>query len=246
MIGARRLLRGAGARRSGARRAAPGLAVPMYVHPVLAPAAWQALTRTDLGSGFVVANAASGPGTAPEQAYVDVLVELQAAGVPLVGYVDSAYGDRCAEEVAVDVVRWRRWFGVTGVFIDRVTSRPDDPSAARRLVDGVRSAGATRVVVNPGVVPDASWCRAADAVITFEGTWTDYLAHVPPGWLREVAPETLCHLVHTLPAEVSLADVRERAALAGAGIVGISRGAMPNPWTGHPGAVAAVPHSRWA
>ena len=209
-----------------------GHAVPMYIHPILAPDTWQALARSNLSAGFAVANTADGPGGHPEPAYQDALGELLAAGTPVVGYLDSAYGARDPAALVAEFERWRRWYGITGLFVDRVASHPPNPGDAVRLVDRLRAAGASRVVVNPGVIPAPQWCRAADVVVTFEGSWADHHRHLPPGWLREVLPERLCHLVHSVPPGVSGPAVAAQVAAAGAGIAGVSHQRMPNPWTG--------------
>lgn len=209
-----------------------GHAVPMYVHPVLAPATWQALTGSDLGAGFAVANPANGPGDQPEVAYQDALGALLAAGTPVVGYLDSAYGRRDPAALVAELERWRRWYGITGVFLDQVTSHPQDPRDAVRLLDRLRTAGATRVIVNPGVVPALEWCRAADVVVTFEGSWADHRRQARPDRLRDVPPERLCHLVHSVPPGLTASAVAAQVAAAGAGIAGVSHGLMPNPWTG--------------
>lgn len=195
----------------------------MYVHPVLAPEAWQALGRADLKQGFAVANVANGPGTEPEVAYQAVL------GDSLLGYVDSAYGARDLDVLVADLERWRSLYRITGVFLDQVTSHPQN---APGLVAGLREAGASRVVVNPGVEPDPVWCQVADVVVTFEGPWSEYQKYVPADWLRNVPPARLCHLVHSVPAGLPASAVVARTVAADAGIAGIGRGQMPNPWTG--------------
>ena len=204
----------------------------MYIHPVLAPDTWQTLARSDLGLGFAVANTADGPGGQPEPAYQDALGALLAAGTPVVGYLDSAYGERDSASLVAELERWHQWYGITGLFLDRVTSHPQSPGELVRLIEQLRAAGATRVIANPGVPPDRTWYRAADVVVTFEGSWAEHRRQVPPGWLREVPPEQLCHLVHSVPAGVSSSRVTARVAAAGAGIAGISHGLMPNQWTG--------------
>ncbi|GAB6902163.1 spherulation-specific family 4 protein [Kineosporia succinea] len=210
------------------RRPRPlGLAVPLYVHPVLAPEAWRALGGADLGRGFAVANVASGPGSAPDPVYQDALGALTAAGTPLAGYVDSSYGQRAPELLVAELRLWRELYGITGVFVDQITSHPRDEREARTLIGRLRDAGASRVVVNAGVPAAAVWCETADVVVTFEGPWDRYRGHHESGG----SPGRRCHLVHSIPADVPTTEVAARIAAAGAGIAGVSHGLMPNPWT---------------
>lgn len=202
----------------------------MYVHPVLAPRAWQRLAGRDLGGGFVVVNAADGPGTCVDAVYTGALDALFAAEVPVVGYVDCGYGRRDVASVVEDAGRWRRLYGVRDVFLDRVPSGAEMARRVREADGRLRLAGAERVVLNPGVVPAPEICQIGDVVVTFEGASADHVGHRPPAWLREHPPGRLCHLVHSIPAEEDLEAITRRAAAAGAAVVGASRGLMPNPW----------------
>jgi hypothetical protein len=185
----------------------------------------------DLGHGFVVVNAADGPGPDLQADYADVLPPLVAAGVGLVGYVDAGYGSRPIEAVEADLDAWRDWYGVHDLFLDRVPTDARHVAGVLRLLDRLRAAGAGRLVLNPGAVPPPPLCQAADAVVVFEGPWQAYLRHDPPDWLRDVPAERIGHLVHGLPAEIDWPDVARRATRLGAGIVGASPLDMPNPWS---------------
>ncbi|MCD5310715.1 spherulation-specific family 4 protein [Kineosporia babensis] len=206
-----------------------GQAVPMYVHPVLGPDAWQALGQADLGQGFAVVNAANGPGTAADSVYEGALGALSA---PVVGYADYAYGGRGLDLLLADLENWRRLYGITGLFLDQVTSHPQNPGAAADLIARLRDAGATRVIVNPGVEPAPMWCQVADVVVSFEGSWAAHQGYAPADWLREIPAERLCHLVHSVPSGVPGTEVAAQIMDTGAGIAGVSHEHLPNPWTG--------------
>lgn len=213
---------------------ATGVAVPLYVHPVVDPAAWRDAALLAVGPGFVVVNAADGPGPGVEAAYTGAVAALAAAGVPLVGYVDAAYGARPPAEIADDVTRWHDRYGVDGVFVDRVPTGPRDVDPVLRLLGRLRRVGARRLVLNPGAVPPPQLVAGADVVVTFEGPWSAYTRLDVPDWLRSFPPARVCHLVHGVPSARPWSAVAHRAAALGAGVVGASRGSLPNPWTGLP------------
>jgi len=68
------------------------LAVPAYINPADDPATWQQLVGSGAGTvGLVVANVDSGPGSAATAAWSGVLHNAHAAGMKVLGYVDTGY-----------------------------------------------------------------------------------------------------------------------------------------------------------
>ncbi|MBO1335571.1 spherulation-specific family 4 protein [Streptomyces sp. VRA16 Mangrove soil] len=210
--------------------------VPMYVHPAADPAAWQALVAAAPQLYGVVLNAADGPGIAPDPAFAAASRALREVGVRVLGYVDTAYGDREPAPVADDVSRHLDWYAVDGCFFDRVAPGRSDLRRTRRLVHSARARGASTVVLNPGVHPAASgYARLADLLVTFEGHWSTYLRSFDaPPWAGRHSPDRFCHLVYGVPP--SLTRLAARTALRrGAAVHCAAPGAGPNPWNRPPG-----------
>ncbi|WP_395570568.1 spherulation-specific family 4 protein [Streptomyces sp. BK79] len=208
------------------------LLIPLYVHPAEDPGSWHRLiTAADRTYGVVI-NPANGPGGSPDPAFVSAAGALRAAGARLLGYVDTDYGTRPADEVAEDALRHREWYGADGCFLDRVSSAATELPAYRALVRGLRRRGAAPVVLNPGVHPAPGYARLADLVVTFEGSWSVYVAAFSrPDWTLRLPPERFCHLVYGVPealAPLAVRTARER----GAAVSGPVTGGPPNPWAG--------------
>ncbi|MCP9956217.1 spherulation-specific family 4 protein [Streptomyces sudanensis] len=208
------------------------LLVPLYVHPVEDPVAWQRLAARADRVHAVVLNPASGPGRSPDPAFAAAAGALRAAGARLLGYVDTDYGSRDPGEVVADLRRHREWYAVDGCFLDRVTAGAHGLPACRRLVRSARRLGASTVVLNPGVHPAPGYVRLADLTVTFEGPWSTYVsAFSRPPWAVRQPPERLCHLVYGVPGPLvplAVRTARER----GAGVCGPVTGGPPNPWSG--------------
>ncbi|GIH24434.1 hypothetical protein Aph01nite_27440 [Acrocarpospora phusangensis] len=198
------------------------LLVPAYFHPVAQEGAWRRLAARPPGT--VVLNVDSGPGTARDPDFVHVLKPLLAAGVEVLGYLDTAYGDRPIRELVVDARRYRSWYGVTGVFLDQAAAGQDRLSHYRVAAAALRESG--RLVLNPGVYPDPGYAAVADLLVTFEGPWAAYRALAVPAWARP--PEKSCHLVYGVPGWARRLVQRSTARLTGSGFV--TSGACPNPW----------------
>ena len=52
---------------------------------------WEQLIATGSRLGFVVVNVYNGPGTAPTAAYTSLIERVHAAGIKVLGYVDTGY-----------------------------------------------------------------------------------------------------------------------------------------------------------
>ncbi|HEY5837255.1 spherulation-specific family 4 protein [Streptomyces sp.] len=214
--------------------ARPGLLlVPLYVHPAVDPAAWRALEAAAPRLYAVVLNAADGPGVRPDPAFATAARRLRGAGVRLLGYVDTAYAVRSARAVHRDLRRHRAWYATDGVFFDRVASDPRRVPYYRRLSRAARIRGARTVVLNPGVHPDPAYARLADLLVTFEGSWADYLDAVIPPWTSGHPPARFCHLVYAVPRGLD-ERVARTAAMRGAAVHCAVPGTPPNPWRSAP------------
>ena len=205
------------------------LAVPAYAHPLVAPQLWTRLVEAADLLRLVVVNPHDGPGAAPDPAYAPVVSALQDADVRLVGYVDTDYGRRSVADVVADVHVWVRRDGLSGVFLDQVSSGIDDLEHYAQLVAQVRAAGARFVALNPGVHPHPGYVDLANLTVTFEGSWEDYRGLELPPWTRRFPASRLCHLVHGVP-EHDLEPALALAAGRHVEAVMVTGGAGSNPW----------------
>ncbi|MDA0168025.1 spherulation-specific family 4 protein [Solirubrobacter taibaiensis] len=188
--------------------------VPAYVS---ADAFLRLAERAPLPALLVV-NPASGPGSAADRRFGRAIATAQANGARVLGYVPTQWGARSRADIARDVERYRTWYGIDGIFLDEAAGDADRVEQYRALAADARAAGATVLVLNPGVVPARAYFDLADIVVTFEGSYTDYLAWRPPAWLRL---QRTAHLVYAAPP-TSAVDVPPNAYL--------TTGTLPHPW----------------
>lgn len=215
--------------------ARPRLAVPAYFHPARDAAAWALLARRAEEIGLVVVNPCSGVGAAIDPVYVGLGAGRWRSTV--LGYVDTAYARRAPDDVADEAAAYARRYGIGSVFLDQVSSGPSDLPHYRELVRHLRSAGANRVVLNPGTVPHPGYLEIADVVVTFEDT-----AHCYARWQPAVpagGPAATCHLVHGAPVGTHC-DILAKAARLGAGYAFVTDRVLPNPWDGLPSGWAST------
>jgi Spherulation-specific family 4 len=211
------------------------LAVPAYFHPDRDAATWALLAQRASEIGLVVVNPCSGVGAVTDPAYLGLGTGRWRSTV--VGYVDTAYARRELDDVADEAAAYARRYGVGSVFLDQVSSGPADLPHYRELARRLRTAGAQRVVLNPGTVPHPGYLEIADVVVTFEDTAERYRRWRPPA--LPTGPAATCHLVHGAPAATHR-DVLVRAAQLGAGYAYVTDRTLPNPWDALPCGWAAA------
>ena len=65
---------------------------------------------------MIVFNPESGPGTAADPAYTQVIAQAQAAGIVMVGYVATSYGARPEADVIADINRYYDFYTLSGIY----------------------------------------------------------------------------------------------------------------------------------
>ncbi|AHH95439.1 hypothetical protein BC739_004408 [Kutzneria viridogrisea] len=207
----------------------PKLVVPAYFHPAVDPAGWTALAEAADQVRLVVLNVASGPGTQYDSAFAPVVARLRAAGVPVAGYVDSAYGTRPVADALVDFSRHRDWFSVDAVFFDRVSTGADQVGHYAELAEAARLLGAGEVVFNHGAHPIKPYADHAELLGTFEGPWSTYVELSTPRWPRALPAERFLHLVYDVP-DAQTEEALDLIARRNAGTSLVSDHSGANPW----------------
>jgi len=82
------------------------------------PDGWSRVILAATYVSTVLLNPDSGPGQQQLQEFVDITRQSQAAGLKVLGYVDSSYGSRAISDVLSDIDTYSSWYQVDGFFID--------------------------------------------------------------------------------------------------------------------------------
>jgi hypothetical protein len=213
------------------RSCATGLPAYFYPHPD--DRNWPATVRLGGGSLLVV-NPANGPGAAADVNYLSVLRALGPHGPRVYGYVDTDYGSRPVATIMAESRKHRRWYGVSGIFLDQTAPDAGHLPYYERLVSALHAAGFT-VALNPGQPDiDRKYVELADQVVTFEGPLDSYRRQNFPAWTHDYPAERYWHLVYDVPTAEAMHEVIRAARAHGAGLVYVTDRSMPNPWDGLP------------
>ncbi|MBB6420642.1 spherulation-specific family 4 protein [Streptomyces sp. AK010] len=217
----------------------PGVGVPGYAHPLLAPTEWGELTRPGTPLHWVVLNVADGPGARPDPHCLEAAGRLRNAGIRVLGHLDTRYGTRNFGELISDAHRFVDWYQVDGFLLERCPADHAGLAEVRRTVATLRVIrDAAHIVLGHGIHPHPGYVELADQLVTFSGPWSDYRWSQVAEWTAGHAPERFCHFVHGVP-RTHLAEALRIARWQGAATVWITdhmdRGGSTDPWEVMPG-----------
>lgn len=204
------------------------LLVPAYFHPAVSDG-WTSLAALGPRLRAVVLNVDSGPARRVDPAFVEPVAALAAAGVVVLGYVNTDYGRRSPIETVEEMRRYDGYYGVRDVFFDRVSADWDGVAYYAGVTRAARDLGALAVAFNHGVAPVEGYAEHADLLGSFEGGWEAYRTMTTPQWIRRSPREGFFHLVHGVPVE----RIDETVALArrrNAGSVHVTERGGANPF----------------
>ncbi|MEU3850623.1 spherulation-specific family 4 protein [Streptomyces sp. NPDC029554] len=225
--------------RSSSTELRPGLGVPGYAHPLLAPTEWGELTRPGIPLHWVVLNVADGPGSRPDPHCLEAAGRLRNAGVRVLGRLDTRYGFRAFSELVSDAHRFADWYQVDGYLLDRCPADRAELPEVRRTVATLRVIrDDPHIVLGHGTYPHPGYAEHADQLVTFSGSWSDYRWSQVAEWTAAHPPERFCHFVHGVPRP-HLEEALRIARWQGAATVWFTdrtdRGGRVDPWEAMPG-----------
>lgn len=213
--------------------------VPAYFYPSWMPSLneWHQLSWAAQQGAQVMAimNPGNGPGSASNSDYVASINELRAAGGKVIGYVYTCYGvnqctsevpaTRSTSEVLADAQKYANWYGVDGVFLDEMATQPAALPFYQTVSDGLKAAHpGWEIVGNPGVTPTAGYNALASTLMSFEGSYSDFVNGPFLGGLTNAVATGA--IVHTVMTAAQMHEVLGLARQHGLGAIYVTDGTM--------------------
>lgn len=211
------------------------VAVPAYFDPPNAD--WTELEHDDPPVHLIVINPDSGPGPARQGSYSSAIRAAQAAGITVIGYVDTSFARRPLSAVEAQVDEYHSWYGVNGIFFDDASTACSREPYYAALDSYVKAEGGTQTtILNPGTATNRCYASAADILVTFEGSYSQYVhSYSAPAWAAQYPPSRFWQIVYAAPTVVAL----DRAVALGrqrrAGYIYVTRERLSNPYAALPG-----------
>ena len=200
---------------AAAAEAAPqSIAIPAYFYPVFPDPLWTQMEDAVPVVSFAVMNPASGPGPSPDSNYTSQIAATRAAGVKILGYVASTYAARPLSDLKAEIDDYYLFYGVDGIFIDEADNDCASQAYYAELDAYTKTKGGLGLtVINPGTVTPECFATAADVILNFEGSYSQYQSYVPLGWETDYDPSHFWHLIYAT-AEADMPSAVYSARLA--------------------------------
>jgi hypothetical protein len=215
------------------------IVVPAYFYPSWMPSQneWLQLTAA-AGQGVqitAIMNPGNGPGTASNSDYVTSVNAFRAAGGKVLGYDYTCYGinlctpevpsTRTTADVLADAQRYASWYGVDGVFLDEMSTQTSALAYYQTVSDSLRAAHpGWEIIGNPGVTPASAYTAVANTLMSFEGSYTDFVNGSFLSGLTNASSTGA--IVHTVATAAQMQEVMALAKQYGLGAIYITDGTM--------------------
>jgi Spherulation-specific family 4 len=189
--------------------ATPGCQSP-FVPAFFGPQDWAGSVSGGRSPAVLILNPASGPGTAPDPAFRTAVGHAEDAGTHVIGYIGTNYAQRPLAEAERYVRDYRRWYGVTGIFLDQTpTTGSQQIGYYRSLAAFIRTTTPHATIwLNPGAYPDQSYMSVGNVLMAFEGPYAAYLRLRVPAWAHRYPATRFAHTVYATPGAVMPTAVR--------------------------------------
>ncbi|KAJ5856226.1 CAZyme family GH135 [Penicillium soppii] len=214
-----------------------GVIVPLYAWPGtdVWNTVYESIAAHPSTPFYLIVNPSTGPGATeyPEDAYITAIAKLNSySNAKVLGYTYTNHGSRAISEVESDIATYAKWstyagtdISVAGVFFDQTPSG-EDPSFLpyfQQLSSTTKGSNLNTVVFNPGVkiVADVeAWFAAADFIVEYENTYTNWLALAPSEHFSGEANYAKDAIIlNQTPADASIDTVAKLAKNLGLGAI---------------------------
>jgi hypothetical protein len=218
------------------------IAVPIYIYPSYLGSGWNtAISDAPFNpkvKRILIMNPDSGPGTAANSDYQNIVATVHKAGGLVYGYVYTNYGAVAIASAEAQVSQYKTWYGVDGIFVDATSALTPLASTyyqplANYITSNISGGG---VMLNVGTYPDPSYAAItvpASSALTINVFEDDYATYASaggiPAWATGYPASLFVNIVYNTSA-AQLANALTLSVQRNVGTVYFTDGTLPNPY----------------
>ncbi len=209
---------------------------------------WTKAIDSKPAPGVMILNVTgSGAGTAPVPHFQTLVRRAHKAGIAVLGYSSTEYGQRPAAAVEADAKNYKAWYKVNGMFLDLTANGRSELGYYRTLAKYIHAVNPGSVIwLNVGAYPVQGYLSVGNVVVAFEGSYASYRALQVPSWTTHYRAARFADVIYATPrpdlaAAVSLSRQRRTGYLYVTSLQGSPDpySALPGYWSSEVAAVAA-------
>ncbi len=210
---------------------------------------WTRAMGSKPAPGVMILNVTGlGAGNAPVPHFQSLVSKAHAAGVSVLGYSSTEYGQRPAAAVEADTRNYKAWYKVNGMFLDLTANTRGELSYYRKLAAYIRAVNPASVIwLNVGAYPAPGYMSVGNVVVAFEGSYASYRDLVVPAWAAHYKPARFADVIYATPrsdlaSAVRLSRLRRTGHLYVTSLPGSPDpySALPGYWSREVAAIAAA------
>jgi hypothetical protein len=156
-----------------------GLIIPLYSYPGWQ---WSTIVQEKYAHPNVpiiaIISPDTGPGYYVDSNFVSGIRELQAAGISVVGYVNTQYASYSLSSLEYQVSLYNSWYHVNGIFFDCMSNAAWEASYYWSLNSYSRSLGMTLNIGNPGASVPSNDIGVFNILNVYENSGAPYLSNL--------------------------------------------------------------------
>lgn len=203
-----------------------GILVPLYRHP---GPTWDELIQEKYMHQSVQIVAIINPDNGPGSLNLNYLLgikKLQTAGIPVLGYVYTKYGNRNSSEIITDIDAYKNLYGVNGMFFDEMSHVAGNEDYYRHLSNYTKSIGLGFTVGNPGRDTLPSYIGTVDNIVIYENSGLPTIKSLE-SWHTHYPKSNFSILAYGIN---TLNEKFVKQASHHVGFIYITDQNLPNPW----------------
>jgi len=189
----------------------------------------------------------TGAGTAPVPHFQALVKKAQKAGITVLGYSSTEYGDRPAAQVEADAKNYKAWYKINGMFLDLTANASNELGYYKALASYIHTVNPGSVIwLNVGAYPAQGYMSVGNVIVAFEGSFSSYQGQQVPSWTSHYRARRFADVIYATPASdlagaVSLTKHRRVGDVFVTNLAGSPDpySALPGYWTSEVSDVAA-------
>ncbi len=160
---------------------------------------------------YVIVNPDNGSGNASNATYASWIDRSEAAGITVLGYVFTSYGNRSISSIEDEVSNYTNWYGLHSIFFDEVSDNVTEEAFYLDVVNQSHAKGINFTVGNPGDFIPTDYISIFNVTVIYENPGYPVLSTLRE-YAKNVAGRRLGVIVYAVPfSESEISGIGEIA-----------------------------------